>query len=198
MQQSQINFAFISIALASLVCGTSAFGALNITPFEMTESSFSVAFSGNLPETPHPDDKLEARENIFAVESSNTGSEAFFKFVNSHISPSNQSFTGDQDLSGGTALGRGFFGRAGVGFEFSEPLEAGEVMDGTVRMTWDSDVFNPSFASSLDFYWGSDIENLDQNIYLGTSTIVPEPSAAALLLGLVAICLAATRRNVKA
>lgn len=187
----------ISVLTASIGL-ISAANAVVVSDLEITDSTFSVTFSGVLPSSaPSSNPNF-----ILAVNPDQFASPGFA--IGDFIDSSSASFTGTQDAG---------FGRTGGAFwgdylllNFTSALSTLEDITGTFSASWGSSVFDPSVVSSLDFYWGSGgrFSNPVDTIggeYLGSARVngptssVPDTGYTALMLGLSLGALLAIRRK---
>lgn len=190
------------VAFASLVAASQAVAALSFSAAQMTATSFSVEVSGFLPTEGPPDTKGK----LFVVSASRKTAPYFVQPLpgTQFEIATSQSFSETQVSN--LAIGRGAAGfeEGTIEFRFSADLVAGADFSGTLTATWDDSILVPSAVDSFQYYWGDAFGLQDEGpsttptgVLLGSSSVVPEPSAAALLLGLGALGLATVRRRTR-
>ncbi len=171
--------------LASLLLATGfilqdADAAISITDFDLTETSVSFNISGTIEGT------LPAGTRDFLY-FFNLSAPPRFSLGDSLVATS-ISFTGSQTLSqvstGVSGSGDYFF------LDFQDVFAAGESISGSFTATWSSPAFDPSATDSLNVYWGHNSTSAASGAFQTSVGVIPEPSAAALLAGAAAFCLA--------
>lgn len=195
MKHNLTRSGFLALALGlSLLAAPQAEAAVVITNLQLTTTTMSFDVSGTLPDTP----PLEGESAILVI---NPNPLAFpgFELSSTSTFASAASFTGSQTLFTNGALSGANTGDY-IFFIFRDDLQPGAALAGTFSATWASPLIDPAALPSLDFYWGTDSNNLpiEPGVLLSSvpvPTYVPEPSGAALLLCGLATMAARRRRR---
>jgi len=162
--------------------------AVSFSNLQLTTKSFSVDITGNLPPSaPNP-------SHIF-ITNPTVSSDPGFVTGGGFVEATAFNFSGSQSLSftrlGNQAFGDYFF------VTFSQALNGGAALEGTLEGSWTNTAFDPTAVTSLNFYWGYDGGNPEGGELLGSASLsaVPDSGSTAALLGAGVFVLAAVRRR---
>lgn len=179
------------ITFGSLAGGANA--AVTISNVNITNTTFSVSFSGTLPAN-SPSSTAGSILVVNPDQFENPGFVIGPTFTDSIT----QLFSGSQTASF-ARIGNASFGDY-ILLRFNSNLVANSTFSGVYSASFDSTVFDPSAVESLQFYWGGGGNTSIPSwtvggTFLGAAS-VPEPTSA-LLLGFAALGIVASRRRIK-
>ncbi|QXD31042.1 VPDSG-CTERM sorting domain-containing protein [Candidatus Pelagisphaera phototrophica] len=120
---------------------------MSFTNLQLTDTSFSVVISGNVPDTlPYQSRKL------IHITNPNYAANPGFVIGSVGTAASSFSFSGSQIIQGFNLVVEEEANFIYIGFE--EVLTVGSALSGTLTGSWSSTAFDPSAVTSLNFYWG--------------------------------------------
>jgi len=172
-----------------------------ISSLEIGDTLLRFNISGTMPNTA----PTEIQNVIFLANPNEFAFPGVFTGIDNDSELTSVTFTGTQTIPAASAIPRPVsedpFGVDVLYIEFEENFVAGEAISGTLTAMFDKTTFNPSEASSLDFYWGrtqSSGNPVDNSIFLSSASIsaIPEPSSA-ILMGISGLLFALGRRRKK-
>ena len=169
--------------------------AVSFTNLQLTDTSFSVVISGNVPDTlPYQSRKL------IHITNPNYAANPGFVIGSVGTAASSFSFSGSQIIQGFNLVVEEEANFIYGGF--AEELDVGSALSGTLTGSWSSTAFDPSAVTSLNFYWGQSYVTGgdapgDSGTFLGSASLsaVPDTGSTAALLGVGVAALAFARRR---
>ena len=184
------NLLKISLLLALFPASASA---VSFTNLQLTDTSFSVVISGNVPDTlPYQSRKL------IHITNPNYAANPGFVIGSNGTGASSSNFSGSQIIQGFALIVEEEANFIYGGFE--EVLIAGSALSGTLTGSWSSTAFDPRAVTSLNFYWGLGYVAVgdapgNSGTFLGSASLsaVPDTGSTAALLGVGVAALAFAR-----
>ena len=186
-----VKISKLFLVLALLPASASA---VSFTNLEITNTSFSVNISGNLPnETPS-----SSKDFIFVVNANELADPGFV--TGELLTSITSGFPGSQGVA--HLYTGSVYDYLYIDFYGNIPalpdlpgLNVGDPLIGTVSGNWSSTAFDPSAVTSVNFYWGTGPSGLpNSGISLGSASI-PDSGSTAALLGVGVVALAFARRR---